>query len=125
MSPAGRARLHSGDSVTDEQLAAARNVRETMKADLTAFFQQFDAIALPTMPLLPPLLEEAASSPLTGFTRFANMTGLPALSVPVPIPKRLRRSETQNLPGSIQLIGDYNAEARLLQLGSLIERSVS
>jgi amidase len=125
VSQAGRARLHSGDSVTDEQLVAARKVRDDMKADLASFFQQFDAIALPTMPLLPPLLEEAATSPLTGFTRFANMTGLPALSLPVPIPHRLRRPETHNLPGSIQLIGDYNAEARLLQLGALIERSVT
>ena len=96
-----------------------------MKPDLASFFAQFDAIALPTMPLLPPTLEEAASSPLTGFTRFANMTGLPALSLPVPVPHRLRQRETANLPASIQLIGDYNSEARLLQLGTLIEHSVA
>ena len=125
VSQSGRARLHSGDSITDDQLAAARHVREAMKADLASFFRQFDAIALPTMPLLPPTLEEAASSPLTGFTRFANMTGLPALSLPVPVPHRLRQTETANLPASIQLIGDYNAEARLLQLGALIEHSVA
>ena len=125
VSQSGRGRLHSGDAITDDQLAAARQVRETMKPDLASFFAQFDAIALPTMPLLPPTLEEAASSPLTGFTRFANMTGLPALSLPVPVPHRLRQRETANLPASIQLIGDYNSEARLLQLGTLIEHSVA
>jgi amidase len=125
VSPAGRSRLHSGDSISDEQLIRARNVRDRMKADLASFFERFDAIALPSMPMLTPTLDEAATSPLTGFTRFANMTGLPALSLPVPVPKRSRHPETAHLPASLQLIGDYNAEARLLQLGALVERSVS
>ena len=125
VSPAGRARLHSGDSITDEQLDAARSVRASVAADLAAFFGSFDAIALPSMPFLTPLLEEASTSPLTGFTRFANMTGLPALSVPVPVPKGLRRPDTAHLPASMQLIGNFATEASLLQLGALVERSVS
>ena len=125
VSPAGRARLHSGDSITDEQLVRARAVRDAMKVDLASLFLQFDALALPSMPTLTPTIEEAASIPLTGFTRFANLTGLPALSLPVPVPSRLRRRETAHLPASIQLIGDYHSENRLVQVGALIERSVA
>ncbi len=125
VSPALRARLISGKAVTDEELAAARAVREAMRADLASIFAKFDAIALPSLPVLAPLLEEVATSPLSGFTRFANMTGLPALSVPVPVPSRLRQRETASLPASLQLIGDYNSEAKLVKLGALIERSVA
>ena len=125
VSPAGRARLHSGDAITDEQLTKARAIRDAMAIDLKSFFERFDAIALPSMPILAPTIDEASTSPLTGFTRFANMTGLPALSLPVPVPKRHRRPDTAHLPASLQLIGDYGAEARLVQLGALIERSVS
>jgi amidase len=125
VTPALRARLHTGDSITETQLNEARGLRDIMRADIISLFASFDALALPSMPMLAPTLEEASASPVTGYTRFANMTGLPALSVPVPVPQRHKRPATAHLPTSLQLIGNYNGEAQLVQLGALVERAVA
>jgi amidase len=115
------ARLRLGESITDEQLARAQSVRAHIVFQLQEFFDRFDVLALPTLTSFAPLLTEAAGAPLTALTRFANITGLPALAMPIPIPARLRKSSTAHLGASLQLIGPPNAEATVLQGGAMIE----
>jgi Asp-tRNA(Asn)/Glu-tRNA(Gln) amidotransferase A subunit family amidase len=68
-----------------EALAAAALIR----IDLLSRLEDVDAIISPTVPIVAPLLADAARdlalpSRLVRFTRLANVTGLAALSLPVP-----------------------------------------
>ena len=76
---------------------------------------RFDVLALPTMAMEPPRLGESART--TYLTAPLNLTGLPALSMPLPRPGG-------RLPASLQLVGAAYAEERLLALGALVEAAV-
>jgi amidase len=119
------ARLRLGEHISVDQLDTARSWRDKTKSNLSELFRRFDVIALPTLTEFPPLLSKASNAPLTALTRFANLTGLPALALPVPV--STRRGETSmptSMPTSLQIIGPMNGEAGVLRAGSLVERAV-
>jgi amidase len=122
--PATAARLQLGESITDDELSNARLVRAHTAKELARLFQRFDVVALPTLSMLPPLLADAQSAPLTSLTRFANLTGLPALCLPVPVPCLKPSATCRTLPASIQLVGPMNRDDLVLAAGLLVERSV-
>lgn len=106
--------IRTGLAITDDELRAGR-------AEMSIFRQRFldlldgaDAVALPTLPFLPPRIEDPAGTTL--LTSAANIAGLPALALPVPA--------DSHLPASIQLIGRPGAEATLLALGFQLERAL-
>jgi Asp-tRNA(Asn)/Glu-tRNA(Gln) amidotransferase A subunit family amidase len=80
--------------------------------------QRVDALALPTLPILPPRIDPIrigssdfdASSALLRFTFPFNMTGQPALSLPCSF-------STSGLPIGLQLVGRHLDEATLLRIG--------
>ncbi len=113
------ARLRLGETISVEQLEAARSWRETTQSSLSELFDRFDVIALPTLTSFPPLLSKSGDAPLTALTRFANLTGLPALALPLRV--ATKRGET-SMPTSLQIIGPMYGEACVLQAGSLLER---
>jgi amidase len=107
------ARLADGAASTPAELAAARSVRSTWPAAMTAALSSVDLLALPVIPFFPPLLAEAAGRHYTTFTNPVNMAGFPALALPVP--------SAAHLPASLQLIGRPGSEALLLATGAVIE----
>lgn len=96
---------------------------------VAAFFQKYDVLMTPTLPVLPaPLGEINANDPAldaegwtrkvfayTPFTPLFNATGQPAISLP------LARS-TGGLPIGIQFAGRFGAEDTLLNLAAQLER---
>lgn len=112
-------RLRLGESITDEQLEAARGTRQIVLDALLPLWNQVDLVVLPTIPVAPPLLSEASNSPLTAFTRYANLTGLPALSLPIPVDPY--GSLDPRIPVSMQLLGPLNGESTLLSCGAFLE----
>ena len=117
-------RLRLGEAITDQELADARNVRVQTAKELARLFQRFDVLALPTLAMFPPKLEDASKAPLTSLTRFANLTGLPALSLPIPPAQSAGDPTTASIPPSIQLIGPLHRDELVLAAGLLVERAV-
>ncbi|HST29803.1 MAG TPA: amidase [Chthoniobacterales bacterium] len=104
---------------------AALKRRAAWKATLENAFANVDFIAMPTMQNLPPhvpLFEgtvafEAHVLALQN-TQAVNFAGIPALAIPVPMPRRL-------IPlTSLQLVGPELSEAALLNAGRLVEEAM-
>lgn len=115
-------RLHLGQTITDAALQQARAQRDEIAEEIGALLkaERLDALALPTMPTLPPRIGAIANASLTALTRLANIAGAPAISLPAPIPAHLQRPESSNLMSSLQLLGEPGADAVLCALAILV-----
>ena len=103
----------------DAYYLKAQQVRTLIRDDYDAAFEKVDAVAMPTTPTTAFRLGERADDPLQlyvgdVFTASANLTGLPAVSVPC------GRDDT-GLPVGLQLIGRAFAEETLLGIGAAYE----
>ncbi|CAH8455690.1 unnamed protein product [Schistosoma turkestanicum] len=103
-------------------LASARRLWRLIKEDFTKVFESVDFILTPVSPSLPIGIDEFTK--LDNRTRTTlddvctvavNLSGLPAISFPVGL------SRTSGLPISLQLIGPYFSECRLLSLVAKLE----
>lgn len=92
--------------------------------------REFDVLVTPTMACEPPLVgsvyDEANNDPagprltelqMISFTSFCNITGLPAISLPI-------HTSTMGMPVGAQIVGGPYQEATLIRLGSAVERHV-
>jgi amidase len=108
--------LHRGAHVSAEQEQAARDRAAPLVSALTALTGRYAALALPTMPTLPPRKDVAADVDTTYLTVPMNLAGLPAVAVPVP---------ARPWPASLQLVGPPGGEERLLALAAQVEAAIS
>ncbi len=120
--PAARAGLGAAVRTALTKAAEVPVARETQsrafaaawQAALRQHFSQAGVLALPTVPFFPPPLDQAAAHHYTQLTLPVNLAGLPAVSLPVPVPGR-------RMPASLQLIGPPGGEELLLATGLVIE----
>lgn len=102
----------------------ARAEADRLTASFCQIFERVQLLAMPTIGILPPRLDdplvgtESLTLALVQFTPLANVTGLPALSIPVPV-------AGGGFPSSLQLIGPHNGEDLLLATGQTVERAVA
>jgi amidase len=108
-----RARLTEGAQTTSARLVQAKAVQPSWRDAMARALATVDVLALPTVPFYPPLLAEAGRRPYTVFTNPVNLSGFPALALPIPGSSRF--------PASLQLIGKPGTEALLLATGAIIE----
>ena len=103
-----RARLLGNRSAGDA-LAAAERCRRIFRAEVEAALELTDALVLPTLPIVPPRLGETGDSRaalrLTAFVRPFNVSGHPALSLPL--------ATDAHLPAGLQLVGRRGGDAAL------------
>jgi amidase len=104
--------------VTADQEGAANRTRAQLREWFADLLARHPFVALPTLVGAPPLIDERGRIPLTLLTMPANLTGLPALALPVP-------GGPAGLPASLQLIGPPRSEEHLLALGRRIEAAVA
>jgi aspartyl-tRNA(Asn)/glutamyl-tRNA(Gln) amidotransferase subunit A len=105
--------------------ARAQLIRSMMRRTLAAAFAEVDVIAWPTVPAVaPPLEEPVVELPSGAHTAdavnprgagLANLTGIPAISVPVGF--------DGGLPIGLQLQGAWGTDALLLDAAEAIERA--
>jgi aspartyl-tRNA(Asn)/glutamyl-tRNA(Gln) amidotransferase subunit A len=105
--------------------ARAQTIRTMMRRGLAAAFADVDVIAWPSVPAVAPPLEEPVvelpSGPITADAvnprgaGLANLTGIPAVSVPVGF--------DDGLPIGLQLQGAWGSDALLLDAAEAIERA--
>ena len=99
-----RTRLEMGAALTGPQVAAAHRLRSQLIAEVEATLAGVDVIVSPTVPIVAPLLVDAADPALAprivANTRLGNVVGLPAVTLPAP---------TDGAPVGLQLLGPTNA----------------
>ncbi|SNR23595.1 Asp-tRNA(Asn)/Glu-tRNA(Gln) amidotransferase subunit GatA [Halorubrum vacuolatum] len=102
----------------DAYYAKAQDARAWIKADFDDAFESVDAIASPTMPVLPFELGESLDDPLRMYLADANTTpvnlaNLPAISVPA--------GTADGLPVGLQLVGPAFGEETIVRAASAVE----
>jgi len=104
----------------DAYYLKAQQVRTLIRRDYDTAFERVDAVAMPTTPTPAFGLGERSDDPLRlylgdVFTASANLTGLPAISLPC-------GRDASGLPVGLQLTGRAFDEETLLRLGAAYER---
>ena len=111
------ARLAAAGKVTPQEVAQAEAVRSRFAAEVDAALVQVDALLLPTLPSVPPLIEEAGDAPrtlrMTNLVRPFNLSGHPALSLPL--------LTDAGLPAALQIVGRHQDDAGLCAIAAAIE----
>jgi amidase len=117
LDPAVSTRLVRGAQLPHHDVAAAYAVKDDWTTTLSAAVERHGALALPTMAMFPPTLEEASGFRFNAWTLPVNLAGLPAVAIPVPT--------GGHMPASLQLIGPRDSEDMLLTLAARVEAAVS
>ncbi len=105
----------------DAYYVQALRVRRLIAQDFVAAFTRCDVIAGPASPTVAFKVGEKVADPVKMYlndiyTTSANLAGLPAMSIPCGF-------GAGGLPVGLQLIGDYFAEARLLNVAHQYQRA--
>ncbi len=115
-----RARLQKALTVTAADVDAAERVRARVAANVDAALASCDALVLPTLPIPTLTLEEgrdaAAAIRTTAFVRPFNLTGHPAISIPL-------RARDGYAPG-MQLVGRRGGDAALCAIARAMEARI-
>lgn len=104
----------------DAYYLKAQKVRQLISDDFKQAFKDVDVIMAPTTPTVAFNIGEKADDPITMYlsdinTIAVNLAGLPGMSIPAGF--------SQGMPVGLQLIGNYFAESRLLNVLISINRS--
>ena len=111
-------RLHMGRDASDQvSLAAARTAQALWCSRIDGLFSRFDLLAMPTLTILPPRLEEANALLVARCTLPVNLAGVPALALPVPT--------GGPLPASLQLVAPSNGEETLVGAALVAEAAAA
>jgi len=106
-------RLTEAEAVTAAEVAEARVHQQQWREEMSAALDGVDVLALPAAVSFPPPLSHHGRWPYTALTNPVNLSGFPALALPI--------SSAHRLPASLQLIGPPNGEALLLATGLVFE----
>ena len=103
----------------DAYYLKAQQLRQLISDDFRRAFETVDLIMGPTAPTTAFRLGEKADDPVTMYlsdiyTIAANLAGLPGMSIPV--------EPADGLPVGLQMIGNYFAEARLLNVAHRLQQ---
>jgi aspartyl-tRNA(Asn)/glutamyl-tRNA(Gln) amidotransferase subunit A len=98
----------------------AHQARSLLKHEMETLFQRYDVLIGPTMPILPFKIGERIDDPLKMYlvdidTVVANLTGMPAISVPAGF--------ADGLPVGLQIMADKFAEQTLLDVAYSFEQA--
>lgn len=116
-------RLLAASRTSAADLAQADKVRARFSQQVDAALEEFAVLLLPTMPSLPPTLIEArsASKAVAGMTplvRPFNLSGHPALTVPVEL-------EGSGLKVGLQIVGRKGQDELVCAFGAQLQQSMA
>ncbi|MGW8465741.1 amidase [Pseudomonas sp. CLCA07] len=116
-------RLLAASRTSAADLAQAEKVRARFSQQVDAALEQFAVLLLPTMPSLPPTLVEArsASKAVAGMTplvRPFNLSGHPALTVPVEL-------DCGGLKVGLQIVGRKGQDELVCAFGAQLQQSMA
>ncbi|MGA6136352.1 amidase [Acinetobacter dispersus] len=112
-------RLLKAAQTTLAQVKQAEQVKADFTVEIDALLTQYDALILPTLPQLPPKVADAENTVaflnLTGLVRPFNLSGHPAISVPL--------ETEQGLPVGLQIVVKRNADEYLCAIAKYIVKA--
>ncbi|MEJ7589673.1 MAG: Asp-tRNA(Asn)/Glu-tRNA(Gln) amidotransferase subunit GatA [Ferruginibacter sp.] len=102
----------------DAYFGKAQQVRRLLVDKTTAIFNNYDAILLPTAPTTAMAIGENQDDPIAVYladiyTVFANLTGIPAISIPLFM-------HSNGMPFGVQILTNKEEELPLLHLSNLL-----
>ena len=122
-SPSVRARLELGRYVRAEDYLLAQHARNVLRKEVDNALINSDALILPTLPIVPPLLgddsividgkSDSVRALTLRLTQLFNLTGHPAISLPC--------GSIDGVPIGVQLVGHRHATNDLLALATQVE----
>jgi len=120
----------SGEASAFDYVTAARTLERLSRDEVSRWGRDFDVLLTPTSAILPPvagsILAAAHAAPeepvlevvaSVSFTAFGNVTGLPAVSLPL-------HWTDDGMPVGVQLVGGPWDEATLIRLSCQLEEAV-
>jgi aspartyl-tRNA(Asn)/glutamyl-tRNA(Gln) amidotransferase subunit A len=120
-----RERLEAGRTLLSIDYVRAQRTRTMMKRECQKTFESVDVIVTPTVPIPAPRIDElhkpwgsgteTAAASLARFTRYFNVVGLPAISVPCGF-------TAGGLPIGLQIAGKAFDESTVLQVAHAYEQ---
>jgi amidase len=122
--------VERGQALTGTQVLDAMTALDVFSTTLITAFAPFDAVLSPTLALPPRPLGWYGDDPEEDFRRqcayspwtsMANVSGLPAISLPVGVTPE-GHPDGADLPMGVQLIGRPGGERTLLAIGAQLER---
>jgi amidase len=127
LEPLTRWLVERGRSLSARELAESLSTLTTFERSILRQFEHFEAVLTPALALTPrpigwysaddPELNFAQQVQYTPFTSFANVTGLPAITLPV-------YQTAEGIPMGVQLLGRPGGEATLFSIGAQLERRI-
>ncbi|WP_077048278.1 amidase [Pseudomonas sp. KK4] len=116
-------RLLAASRTTREELAQAEAVRSRFTRQVDAALEDFAVLLLPTLPSLPPTLSEAragskAVAGMTPLVRPFNLSGHPALTVPVEL-------DCGGLKVGLQIVGRKGQDEQVCAFGAQLQASIT
>lgn len=112
-------RLLKTAEITLEQVQQAEQVKAEFTQEIDALLEQYDALLLPTLPQIPPKVADAENTVaflnLTGLIRPFNLSGHPAISIPL--------ETEQGLPVGLQIVTKCNAEEQLCAIAKFVVKA--
>lgn len=114
-------RLAAAARTSDDDVEGAEKVRAAFRETIDRLLDRYDVLALPTLPVVPPLLGAAGADrsaiALTALVRPFNLSGHPALSLPI--------RTAAGLPAGLQIVARHGDDALLCTAGRHIERALA
>lgn len=122
-------RILTGQNITENEVKQALIIRQNARETFNRIFKHVDVLLTPTVPILPPKINYRYTSDreddanhirwtITKLTAPTNLTGFPSLSLPCGF-------SCDGLPIGAQLNGKEYEEAKLYQIGNVLERELS
>jgi aspartyl-tRNA(Asn)/glutamyl-tRNA(Gln) amidotransferase subunit A len=121
-----RGRLEAGRALLSIDYVRAQRTRTRMKEQCKRLFDAVDVIVTPTVPITAPRIEdlhkpwgtgpETAALSLARFTRFFNIVGLPAISIPCGF-------DFEGLPIGMQIAGKAFDESTVMRVAHAYEQT--
>ena len=112
-----RQRFAEGKAATGAEFTRAMSARAQARARLDDALEEYTLILAPVTPFVAPLVPSAGGkeprTPVNTFTYMANLTGLPAISVPC--------GAVDGLPVGLQIIGRFGDEPTVLRAARALE----
>ncbi|AEA60189.1 amidase [Burkholderia gladioli] len=115
-------RLRAAAATSRDALEAAEHVRLSFTEEVNRCLERVDLIVMPTLPEFPITLAEAHGGrsviAMSSLIRPFNLSGHPALSLPLPI-------AGSPLKAGLQIIGRHGADEQVCALAAHLERSLA
>jgi amidase len=122
LGPDIESRLRAAAKTTATDLDAAERVRRSFTDEVDRALEQADVLVLPTMPSLPITIEAARAGTsvigMSSLIRPFNLSGHPALSIPVPLRQSL-------LKAGLQIVGRKGADEMVCAVAAHIEAALA